>query len=114
MTDKTKIAEAMARYEWLPDDASLLTRDDVRVMDTLALAYFSEHVNDDKSTTREMCNAVREWGLDCVEWNEPTNTIRWYNDNWFIDITTIAKLRAACLLLGIETEGILDTKRNNT
>jgi len=45
-------------------------------------------------------------------------TIEWHAEchcPWLdtIQLDTIAKLRAACLLLGIETEGILDSKRDN-
>jgi hypothetical protein len=38
------------------------------------------------------------WSDDCIRWD--------CGDSW-IFIDTIAKLRAACLLLGIETEGVL-------
>ena len=106
MTDKVKITEAMARYSWLPDDASLLTRDDVRVMDTLALAYFLEHTNDQQPPTREMFERFRERS-DALDWSDKAGVIRWYSDSWYLIIDTIAKLRAACLLLGIDTEGIL-------
>ncbi len=51
--------------------------------------------------TRELFERIAEQ-TDCFEWHKTKPFPRWHFDEWFIEIDTIAKLRAACLLLGIE------------
>lgn len=74
----------------------------------IAKSMLSNHERDQQPPTREMFERLslrKDEASLCWIADEQHPVLFLYDDE--VDVDTIAKLRAACLLLGIETEGIL-------
>jgi len=117
MTTREEIEAAVERFEGSGGFACSFIEeceDDLFILAQAYIADRQQRERDQQPPTREMFER-----LGAKKWGEYARIsyVYWWNTSPFpvlaaegivtVELDTIAKLRAACLLLGIETEGIL-------
>lgn len=79
-----------------------------RTLAEWAVAERQKRERDQQPPTREMFERldISDY-CGTLEWDRDHRLPRFYAGGWFVEVPTVVKLRAACLLLGISTDGVL-------